>query len=993
MFIERYIRYIRREAVSKTIGTLVLTIILTLTGTAIVTACSVQLDPRIEFVEWPQVVYEDEEYTWKVALYDFALPGNTNTLNLLQPPANIRGTLLDKNFKNFPFDMGGEVTGAIYDFSIRNGGRDPEGNRSAYVTERLRGGVDKWQDLPGRFPESSGVPLQVDGLKIIGDVDDSECAVSYKLIDGNLLESVEVMREEYIDPTQWDVTTVGVSWNMDAGNLGYNGEEELIEANILNYESYQRGDSATVWGGSGETVQNFTYTTPSDPEAYNVVVSIGTEMTMVATWRWFEIKRTRRYVRTTDPASGEEVIAVIPVDAIQAVNELFELYLRTENILQDGNPNAGERQSVISDHRDQIDEFIMGHVSVVTKVGIVDQYEIQNLIDQCVDEFVASGQIQSDAIEYMHGPFIVDIAGSAIKETGGSNSSVRPGELDVMVMDKTPPLFFHLENSQVLNCTTGDLVSEWNDKRERYGYDLPENPASVTVRIIENNPCMKTLDKPFNAGVYYVTQLSDYQHIEGKFCGKTGYDHPETCDCFPVYREKFVWVKLDEIDHTNPNITVEKYDYTGQPVDGDTGQGGETDPAYCVLTWNIPLEKFKEPMSTHFATTSRRYTDPWGHEHPGWDNGGRLKIMVHMVDSAGLEMPGGWLGFDGIKYQPPDYDGWETNQTNLEHPVAAHDLLPPYLAVNQYGQIARIDQALRDMPDFTVPDFFLEDGLFDPNYWGRCGIINVYDDDRPTVRLNISDRSFLRRTFSFGNIWMGDYKREAFQKARKNRSRVYTLSNQDTVQRVGGVSQRPYVKYLDGDAIEDRYGDPERLEFKYGDTKRGYIKQGTMIANNQFTPWFYGLYNNPYADDYGLFVPPDDRLYGYWVPEDLRLSFDLIMVPDHILACDNINTYMTEGQNPGGISTYIDPATGRYETFVLKDGIDKYPGVTSYNFRDKNRGPGARRRDCSVFVRVEDSAPAEIRGPFAREVEVYFYVAGTDIKTYTIKKDQKLKKK
>lgn len=958
-------------------------ILLVVSALSSATACSIQIDPRIN-VYGPTVVDEDVEYTWRIELIDFP-PPNT-TIEILTRPPGV--PLLPENYKNFPMDMGGEVAGATYTYKLRSRGRDPEGNLSLYVRDKLRGRITSWEELPGRFPESSGVPIVVDGTPIGGAADDSECAVSYEIVGANMLESVEIIREKYIAPTQWVVEDQGVAWNMDKNNLGYNGEEEQIDNVAMEYTPNTVGDmrGGPVWAGSGASEREFVYQTPSAPEEYVMEVSIGTTLSMVGTWQWYEMKRTRRFERMPDPITGEETIMVFPGSVAEYVNELFELYMRNQGLVDSDVTNADTRRTLIAPRRQQVEDFIVGRFNDLAAFSGTPTSDIRDAVDTCIDEWIATGTVSMGAVEYIHGPFTVDITGNAIKQSGTASSSVRPGIINIKVQDTTSPQHFHFTGSQTLYGTTGDLVSEWNEKRERYNYDLPANPENITVQVIENNPSHASSDLPFSVSFYYVTQLLDYHPIKGKYCGQKGYVHGESCDCFPIYLEKFVWIKAGEIDHTSENVTVTKYDFNGYPMDGDTGEGGPTDPAYCVIEWEIPLTELKEPLSPHFATTSETYTDPWGNLHPGWGSGGVLKMMVFAKDGRNLETPFGWK--ENITFiEQGEYEGWEYASGNLNDPIAALNVREPYVAQDSNGEFFRIP-ADRP-PNFNVPESFVDDEYFDPGLFGRFGKIVVYDDDRPNVRINISDNSFLRRTFSFGNIWMGDFKREAFQKARQQRTRVYTLTNRDTLQKKDGIGRRPYVKFIDVDASGEPGTDPELWEFKYGDLRDGYKTQGTMIADEKFNPWFFDLYDNPYVSEYSLFSSRDENMYGYWVPEDLRLSLDFISIPKEVMACDNINTYRTSDPNRGGIATPFGPVTRTYETFVLRDGLDRFKNITTYNFRDLNRGQNVRPRECSVFVRVEDLADEKIGGPLAREVKVYFYVAGTDMKSYTIDRKHK----
>jgi len=959
-------------------------ILLVVSALSSASACSIQIDPRIN-VYGPNVVYEDEPNTWRIELIDFA-PPNT-TIEILTRPPGV--PLLPENYKNFPMDMGGEMTGATYSYSVRSRGRDPEGNMSLYVRDKLRGRITSWEQLPGRFPDSSGVPLVVDGTPIGGAADDSECGIYYEIVGNDMLESVEIIREKYIEPTQWVIEDQGVAWNMDKNNLGYNGEEEQIDNVAMEYTPNTVGDmrGGPVWAGSGASEREFIYQTPSAPEEYVMEVSIGTTLSMVGTWQWYEMKRTRRFVRGSDPVTGEETLLVLPGSVAEYVNELFELYMRNQGLVETDDMNADTRRSLISPRRQQVEDFIVGRFRDVAEFDGTPPSEIREAVDLCITVWIETGTINMGAVEYIHGPFTVDITGQAVKQSGTANSSVRPGIINVKVLDKTPPQYFHFKDSQTLYGTTGDLVSEWNDKREHFNYSLPANPENITVQVIENNPSHASSDLPFSVSFYYVTQLLDYHPIKGKYCGQKGYVHGDSCDCFPIYLEKFVWIKGGEIDNTSENVTVTKYDFNGYAMDGDTGEGGPTDPAYCVIEWEIPLTDLKEPLSPHFATTSETYNDPWGNRHPGWGRGGILKMMVHSMDGANLETPPGWK--EGITYvEQGEYEGWEYSSGNLNDPVAAMDVLDPYLALSYNQEIVRINEEFLT-PDFNVPESFIDDEFFDKGYFGRFGKIIVYDDDRPNVRINISDNSFLRRTFSFGNIWMGDFKREAFQKARRQRSRIYTLTNRDTLQKKDEISRRPFVAYIDGDPSGEPGEDPELWEFEFGDLPDGYKDQGGLIADEKFNPWFFDLFGSPYVSEYRLFDPADDNMYGYWVPEDLRLSFNFVMVPQEVMACDNINTYKTGDPNRGGIVTSFDPGSQTYETFVLVDGSDRMHNITTYNFRDLNRGQNVRRRECSVFVRVEDLAAAEVGGPLARELKVYFYVAGTDMKSYTIDRKHK----
>ncbi len=1072
----------------RTVMAVVATFVLVLIGTAAIEACSVKLDPRI-VMSGPNVVYEDEENTWTCELIDFSLGSASKIINLLNPPEDIAPVLFPTNFKNCPFDMNGEVSGAEYRFSLRN----PD---SAWGREQLKDRkIKEWLDLPGRFPHSSGVDREIDGVKLTGDADGSECAVYYQIVEGeNLIESVEIIKEQWVDTTMWETKASAVKWNMDFNNLGYSLTEERIERDFMQAQSYQRGDSGTVQGQSGTTVQSFVYDTPSEPEEYQIKVTIGTEMTMTGTWQWYELKRTRKFTRATNPSSGREEIFVWPESAAAAINKKLETFMLKNGLMGNEDLSPAERQMMISQYRDMIDAYMMAQTTILTKIGDISQDEIQIAVDNSIDEFIQTGKISSGNIGTESGPFTIDIVGEVVKESGGPNSSVKPGLIKVMVRDKTPPMAFHFKDSQILYGTTGDLISEWNDKRKDSEFTaltnnpiqgnppiVPENPEFVTARVIENNPCIDN----FTLSFYYVKQVLDYEPVTGLHCRKKGFDHSASCDCFPVYRERFEWVKAAEVtaeDLDGDIVMKEKYDFNGDPVDGDTGEGGETDPAYCVITWKIPLTVFEEPLSSHFATTSIEYTDPWDFTHTGWGDGGRLKYMVHMAHEAEIEdaqlepvdlddlgkgtmdwpdiyvdaifedldgHPGNmlsntykitmdknskgiitveglafpdkvWIHYEEIPpttsygklfeapanwqeivSEPPALAGFSNRGAATGNSLAKLDVEPPYMAVAKLDQPFENDSLKIQMPDFTVPedfrkgdypgDTFFQDYNITTRYFGRFGVIKVFDDDRPSLRLNISDNSFLKQTFSFGHIWLSDFKREAFQEARKTRDLASTDSNTDTLDTFKSyigedIPLRPYP--------ENNEDDFEFLEFNAGDAKNGYKDQGEMITNGKFNPWFFALYNRP---RYGLFEPVDNKLYGYWIPEDLRLQFDCDMMRKGIKACDNINTYLVDAENPGGIQTKIDPLTDMYETLVLKDGDQKgheHHGVNNYNFRDINFGddcPKHLERECSVELTVTDLAPEEVKGPLSRRLKVWFYVTGTDIRTYTIELDQRFR--
>ena len=816
---------------------------------------------------------------------------------------------LPENYKTFPGWIGdGPVFGAEYKFAMLYNGLDFSGNSPRYrFIEEGRG---------KSFEQLNELPGRFPEKHTPAVMSSANLGPNDVLCNSSG-DSIEIYKSGYVyDPrnqkgAEWQVTSWATFWSMDVKNLGFNGPEESVESGQITYEGRTGGrDSPVVYAGTGKMEYTFTYLTPSDPDKYVIQVDAAVELKLSSVYQWFEVKRNGPSV---NPATGDPYPVRTPVYG------------------PDG----------------------------TTIIG----YE------------------NHSSVQWVHGPFYCSVTGVGYKSSSGVGvATPSPAIMTCMVRDNTPPCAMRFENSQQLYGTTGDLLEEWNGT---YGTaPNPANPDVIKVQVVDNNPNLAITEmrktagvryKPenFKIGFYYVTQVYNYQPVKGFLCGNQGYSHGTSCDCFPVYRENFVWVKLGDLAADDARVTGAKFNFNGEAMSGKYGEGADTDPAYCILTWEIPIADIKEPLGWHYATTSEQYTDKWGFTHPGWGNG-ILKYMAYISDGSGYATPDGW-----------DSDAkWIHQETGEQNPgVSGY----PDTAARNAADLIVVDATgtrVANDPHPGQPDFNLATGFRDDEHFGNYGFITVYDNDKPSLRLNFTDaslRSPVPQSFTFGNIWYGDFKRASFQQARRTNASVSTTSSKDIV---ADANLRPYTD-------DDNSGDLGlQWVFRDGDTETGIKEQGNLMGMRpcKFNPWYYKLFGTAYAGTYNLFTPQNDRQYGFWMTEDVRVRFDFLNYSPEINAMDNINTYRTSGAAPGGVENSTS-------SVVLRDGSStqnlRYPEPGSINFRSPNRGDGADIRECSLEATVADQGPTEVGGPFSRNVKIYLYVTGSEMRVFTLQDKEK----
>jgi len=599
----------------------------------------------------------------------------------------------------------------------------------------------------------------------------------------------------------------------------------------------------------------------------------------------------------------------------------------------------------------------------------------------------------------LFGPYKMRITGNAVKSSSGLNSSTAtPESWNVRVHDKTPPIA-HIMEPKSLYATTGDLISDWNGTLGAVEGN-PQNPEKITIKVLENNPQIFSGDKLGNYDpdkrimrALYSVQMYDYDYVRGHLCGQPGHAHPDQCDCAAVNRDKFVWVEIP-VDVADATVTV--YDSQGRVVNtrqaistgitAAVGSGDDTDPACAVLSLEIPVIEFDEPVGWHFATGSGEYTDPWGHTHRGWENGGRLKYFVAAGDGSGNYNPPGWIWpSPTIKVlQNTIGSSWEdTGSAAVEETLAAADLkgASSYSVAGETLLNSRWDSWENESdhpavwpfePDITFPSEFDEIESF-----GTGGNIVVIDDDLPTVKININDGA-TRRIFSFGDRTWGDYKRAAYHKCLQTKAAVKTRTNKDT------FNSAPYLPLPSGKPYSATDNTETDWVFNSSSGPEGFREMGTMINADEFNPWYFRL---P--------VTPPHR-FGLWSTEDIRLRFDLYSVGRDIYARDNINEYKTE-EPRSGIATTFSPSLETYSSFTLVDGAGEIElnDTMSYVFRSPNvENPP---RSCYLEVEVKDQAPVEftlddqlikVGGPFSRRLKVDFYITRMGMSTITLEKKE-----
>lgn len=704
-------------------------------------------------------------------------------------------------------------------------------------------------------------------------------------------------------PTWWEVEAMDINWDMDAGGLGFNPDEECNEE-------------------SGSPSRKFTYLTPSDPREYTAQATINATIKFEAYWCWFEggIKMYR-------PDSDGWVVC------------------------QDETPE-----------------------------GIPDGFEHRFSNDP--------GHVVGSAPMYLH------ITGTVEKEINCA--------LALNIKDKTPPYTAVIE-PDILHATTGDFIFEWNDA---YGESSGQNnPEEIVVRFVDNNPWIEVspgeiestggLFDPGDLEIqfYYAIQLNDYTGRKGERCGKPGFQHPYTCDCIASYGETFTFVRK-RLGPSTEGVSYAVQGYTQDAVPTDT------DPAYSVVECRFPVEMLDEAMGPHFATTSKHYRDTWGARHSGWDKGRRLKYFPVVNDGSGnINPPFFRTSFETVDGLEIFWNGpafIEENETAdgevtaLRSALAALDISgPSYVRDGKWKICANED--VTDDPDWinqcgqtpswppepeivSLPDWFPQQ----VDYFGTYGFITVYDNDRPNVTMSVTDTR-LNKTFMFGNVFYGDFKRAAYRTARERLGKVKTTSNRDRLDEPVRIYFKPrkYTEFEPSELVPFSEADNQEATWQFkanlvsGNIMQSDMRQGKLVERGEFCPWLFRI-----IPEFATHVVPMKP--GLCIQEDVRLIFS-------VRARDNINTFQT-GEKAGGIVTSSDPVSNLYNTFYIYENGKEFRGEGIYHFRVPFEGPGGG--SAFAQVTVEDDAPPITGGTHSRCLTVHLFVLPSTMKVFTLQEDE-----
>ncbi len=821
---------------------------------------------------------------------------------------------------------------------------------------------------------------------------------------------VEVYDETYEIPTEWTITDWAVDWNMDRQNIGYNPGDQFMGARALNY--------------------THTYVTPSDPAEYVVEINMAVTLKMLATWTWYEQVRDDegQIAGTYGPyklkITGEAYKSSSGLGSSSAVPEIwtvrvldktppisyrlvddgtgsdpYRLYGTTGDLIKEWNEGLG---MLPGNPRNQ-DTVVIRVLENNPHINLDDPY--QALGGNVSKIQLPPGGYWGFQVSDFVNPWVCPEHYKLEErqpQSGACPQCSRPLERDFL--DYTWGITQNSSGTKTVDGkgTTFRYFAGMNPADDQLKLvDSKMNGWVVEIEVVGDDPQRMGL---FSRGqlstqVLYSVQMYDYNYEKGYLCGQPGHDHGQ-CDCTAVNRDKFVWVEIP-VDHANK--TVEVYDANGRVVSGGiSGSGERSDPAYSVMEITVPIEMLAEPLGWHFATTSIDYTDPWGKEHRGWGAGGRLKYFVAAGDGSGNFNAPYWIASDSQRHILNDvYPVRWSASDGLEDPIAAADLRDatvrsakgtglgeavsnedwatwPSLA-NSFGHPAE-PWPLRPAGNEQDP----ENGVFYPpefgdrNQWGRYGHIIAVDDDVPTLKLNVREGS-LRRTFSFGDIAWGDYKRKAYRECLRTNETVFTQTNKDTLREPKDLEYLLTTRlFTPGENVD--------IEWEFKDTAQdGYRHMGQKIQDGSFNPWCYRLQ-----------FTGDTEQYALWTSEDIRLVFDLFTVGTKICARDNINEF-NPGAQPGGISTPFNAAKQTYDTFAVVDGELQFEQEMSYVFRSTNvENPP---RDCFVEVKAadltlpvlttKDSLKIKTGGPYERLLKVFFYVARTGMTRVTLEEKEK----
>lgn len=522
----------------------------------------------------------------------------------------------------------------------------------------------------------------------------------------------------------------------------------------------------------------------------------------------------------------------------------------------------------------------------------------------------------------------IDIAGILARDTRGLSKETKAGTMLVAVRDITPPSHAHVDPTRLVG-TTGETLAQ------AFG-----NPEALTVRVIDNNPWIqagaddgvKYSAANRRVDIYYSLQTYDYEWDSSLQKVR------------PI--PKFIWARADPSRVSVTNIQV--FDPFGRIV--SSLPNDNQNPIGSMVTYSVPLEALDEPQGWHFANTS-----------PNWGEGRRLKVIVAANDGSGNVMPSLPQGGGGWVPDLPTNNGKQAVHVPAGSTVTTNDILDERSAEAQIPA----DGILRSRsgtvysnppvsPGFPFPDVC---GGCDPEIYSHFIPIEITDNDRPGLLLRVTDTKY-NRSFTFGDAYVGDAKRKAYQRARDSQGRrIRTRSNKVHPDDLATPDRRPFSDDSPTWTFSNTNGDRGNGE--------GLDQQEAQIRAGTYNPSEYRRLGDP--------DPP-----GYWVDEDVRLIFEVI-------ARDNVN---------GHAERPFFPARGIVSEYTLKGAPAGFWSITDspsglstidypeYIFRNPNmpsREHGGQ--PCKVSARVEDQSGNQ------REIVVHFFVMDNSLKMLSLEED------
>ncbi len=520
------------------------------------------------------------------------------------------------------------------------------------------------------------------------------------------------------------------------------------------------------------------------------------------------------------------------------------------------------------------------------------------------------------------------LARTSSPATDQLKKEVRWGSILMAVKDRTPPVHVHWANN-ILKGTTGETLSESASDTGQ--------ARSFRIDVIDNNPFIgRGVGDSAIQGVAFDPSRIGLQFLYALQVYDFG---PFQNGMLPVdlsVTPKFVWARAQAMG-LEPTVTA--YNQNGSSVSiGNNGQ--DADAVYSVLSYNVPISIFDEPMGWHFATSSS-----------DWGNGRRLKVLPIAFDGTPA-------GQRPAASQLPAIAIDEGNDVSQD-PEAARDLSDDSTIMDRNGQAIGVSAGA---PVFNYPPEH-PPSICPPDQLGRYGFVEVYDNDWPLVYLRVTDTKYDHKVL-FGDSYAGDLR---WQEARDGRR---TNSNKGIL----GANQKPF-------------SDLERDWFFteiYGDSNTGFQ---TQLADLEASPPTFRPSEFAQSGSAGA-------MFGYWVDEDVPLIFE-------VFARDNIDSW--NGGVPGagyGITTGrltstpardMDPSrpelnppdTWRIHDIPTSGGDLSSPPWPQYIFRNPNQ-PAPNSGDCYVEVEVSDNAPPDGGGRHFRKLRVYFHVLDNQLKIQSL---------